>query len=135
MASTFGYILILGSVIIFLASVILWLVAENRWSKRKRILLGVLAIFISLPVTILFTFAFTRLDDQSYYAASVRRLLDESVAALAAKEPDYLDRLKAFRDNQMLTYESRGNLLENVREFQNQGKALRQKTEKTEPGA
>ncbi len=133
MINTFGYILDLGTVTILIALVALGLVAENRWSKRKRIILGLLAILIALPVTIIFTFAFTQLDDQSYFATSVRRLLDESIAALEAKDPDFLDRLKAFRENQMLICESRGNLLENVREFQDQGKSLRRKTEKTEP--
>ena len=120
-----GYTLVLAALAGFIALLALWLVAENRWSKRSRIILGSLTILTTIPVTALVAVAVTQLDDQSYYAASVRTLLDETVAALESGEPDLLQRLKTFREKQMLTYESRSNLLENARAFRDDGEALR----------
>jgi len=133
MINTFGQILVFGTVAAFIALLVLWLVAENRWSKRIRITLGLLTLLSAMPVTALFAVAITQLDDQSYFAASVHTLLDETIEALEAGEPGFLDRLKAFREKQRLTYETRGNLLENARAFTDAGESLRTKTEKTEP--
>ena len=130
-----GYSLVCSTLAGFIAIFALWLVAENRWSKRSRITFGILAMLTSIPVTALVAVAVAQLDDQSYYAASVRTLLDETVLALESGEPGFLHRLKTFREKQMLTYESRGSLLENVRAFRDDGEALRNKTEKTEPVA
>ena len=132
-----GYALVFGTLAGFIALLALWLVAENRWSKRLRITLGLLAILTAIPVTALVAVAVTQLDDQSYYAASVRTLLDETVVALESGEPGFLHRLKTFREKQMLTYESRSNLLENARAFRDDGQALRSTTEKSlkEPNA
>ena len=121
-----------GTLAAFITLLTLWLVAENRWSKRVRITLGLLALVSALPVTALFSVGITQLDDQSYFAASVQTLLDESVEALEAGEPGFLNRLKTFRENQMLRYESRGDLLENARAFRDEGEDLRGKIEKTE---
>ena len=130
-----GYALVFGTLAGFISLLALWLVAENRWSKRLRITLGLLAILTAIPVTALVAVAVTQLDDQSYYAASVQTLLDETVVALESGEPGFLHRLKTFREKQMLTYESRSNLLENARAFRDDGQALRNKTEKTGPVA
>lgn len=127
-----GYTLVFGTLAAFITLLTLWLVAENRWSKRVRITLGLLALVSALPVTALFSVGITQLDDQSYFAASVQTLLDESVEALEAGEPGFLNRLKTFRENQMLRYESRGDLLENARAFRDEGEDLRAKIEKTE---
>ena len=80
-----GYSLVFGTLAGFTALLALWLVAENRWSKRSRITLGLLAILTAIPVTALVAVAVTQLDDQSYYAASVRTLLDETVVALGVR--------------------------------------------------
>ena len=69
-----GYTLVLAALAGFIALLALWLVAENRWSKRSRIILGSLTILTTIPVTALVAVAVTQLDDQSYYAASVRTL-------------------------------------------------------------
>ncbi len=132
-----GYTLVVASLAGFIAFLALWLVAENRWSKRWRITLGLLAILTAMPVTALATVAIIQLDDQSYYAASVRTLLDETVVALESGEPGFLHRLKTFREKQVLTYESRNNLLENSRAFRDDGQVLRNNTQKTlkEPNA
>lgn len=126
-----GYALVFGTLAGFIALLALWLVAENRWSKRLRITLGLLAILTAIPVTALVAVAVTQLDDQSYYATSVQTLLDETVVALESGEPGFLHRLKTFREKQVLTYESRSNLLENARAFMDDGQALRNKTVKT----
>ena len=97
--------------------------------------MGLLTILIPIPVTALVAVTGTQLDDQSYYAASVQTLLDETVVALESGEPGFLNRIKTFRERQMLTYESRANLLENARAFRDDGEALRNKMEKTEPVA
>ena len=103
-----------------------WIAAENRGSKRKRIALGLLAIFISVPVASTLSVTLTQLDDQSYYAAAVRILLDESLAALEAQEPGFAARLRDFRKSQRLTYETRDDLLEIARRFHDEGVRLRE---------
>ena len=130
-----AYGLVFGTLVGFIVILSLWLVAENRWSKRWRITLGLSAILTAIPVTALATVVVSQLDDQSYYAASVQTLLDETVVALESGEPGFLDRIKTFRERQMLTYESRGNLLENARAFRDDGEALRNKMEKAGPVA
>ena len=84
-----------------------------------------------MPVTALVAVTGTQLDDQSYYAASVQTLLDETIVALEAGEPGFLHRLKTFREKQVLTYESRCDLLENARAFRDDGQAMRNKMETT----
>ena len=123
--NTFGYVLVFGTVTAFIALLAVWIIAENRWSKRVRITLGVLVMLSAIPVPALFAVAITQLDDQSYFAASVRIILDESIAALEAGEPGFLQRLKVFREHQPLRYELRGNLFENAHKFQEEGEALR----------
>lgn len=113
-------------VVSFGGLVAFWIAAENRGSKPKRIALGLLTIFISLPVVSVLSVALTQLDDQSYYAAAVRILLDESLAALEAEEPGFAARLRDFRTSQRLTYETRGDLLENARRFRDEGVRLRE---------
>jgi hypothetical protein len=70
-------------------------------------------------------YLFTSLDDNSYCAASVATLLDETIAALESGEPAFVDRLKRFRESQRLSYENRFHLLENSRQFQANGEAIR----------
>ena len=130
-----AYGLLFGTLGGFIAILSLWLVAENRWSKRLRIALGLSAILTAIPVTAMAAVAVTQLDDQSYYAASVQTLLDETVVALESGEPGFLNRIKTFRERQMLTYESRANLLENTRAFRDDGEALRKRMEETVPVA
>lgn len=113
-------------VVSFGGLVAFWIAAENRGSKRKRIALGLLTIFISLPVGVVISVALTQLDDQSYYAVAVRILLDESLAALEAQEPGFAARLRDFRTSQRLSYETRGDLLENARRFHDEGVRLRE---------
>ena len=69
--------------------------------------------------------AITQLDDQSYYSASVQTLLDETIESLESGDPTLLPRLKEFSDSQSLTYESRADLLENLRQLREVGKRER----------
>lgn len=118
-------LILLPAIVIYIGLIVLWLVAENRGSKRVRITLGIVVMFLSLPLPVLVSIAITQLDDNSYYAASVGTLLDETIQALESEEDEFLARLKTFRSNQALTYENRGDLLENVRAFQYEGEKLR----------
>ena len=113
-------------VVSFGGLVAFWIAAENRGSKRKRIALGLLTLFVAVPVASTLSVALTQLDDQSYYAVAVRILLDESLAALEAQEPGFAARLRDFRTSQRLSYESRGDLLENARRFRDEGVRLRE---------
>lgn len=76
-------------------------------------------------MTIAVSVGITQLYDQSYYAASMRTMLDEIADALAQGEAAFGERFETFRKSQRLTYESRNNLLENVRRFRDEGKAIR----------
>ena len=118
-------LMLFGLSAIFVCIVILWLRAEKAGSLRKRILTGLLLVVLILPVTIAVSVGITQLDDQSYYAASMRTMLDEIADALAQGEPAFGERFETFRKSQRLTYESRDNLLENVRRFRDEGKAIR----------
>lgn len=111
--------------VLFVCAAILWYRAERNGSLQKRVLTGFLALVFSLTLTVLFAVSITQLDDQSYYAASVRTLLDETLEAFEAGEPGFGERLKAFRESQRLTYETRANLLENARRFAEEGSAIR----------
>ncbi|MEK9986025.1 MAG: hypothetical protein VW879_14905 [Opitutae bacterium] len=122
-----GYSLVVGIIVVFFGLLFLWLVAENCWTKRSRITLGLLTLIISILITLVVTVTVTRLDDQSYYAAAVQTLLDETIVAIESGDSDYLQRLNTFRDVQDLTYESRSDLLENIRAFRDEGKILRSK--------
>lgn len=86
-----------------------------------------------LPVTIAVSVGITQLYDQSYYAASMRTMLDEIADALSEGEPAFWERFETFRKSQRLTYESRDNLLENVRRFRDEGKAIRATRSATQP--
>lgn len=86
-----------------------------------------------LPMIIAVSVGITQLYDQSYYAASMRTMLDEIADALSEGEPAFGERFETFRKSQRLTYESRDNLLENVRRFRDEGKAIRATRSATQP--
>ena len=128
--------LLLASPAISLALLVVWIVAERANAPvKRRIGLGVAMLVTALPLAVAFAVGITQLDDQSYFAASVRTILDESIDAIEAEEQGFLQRIKAFRDEQMLNYETRGNLLENAREFRDNGRRIREEKQKTEPPA
>ena len=118
-------ILLPAIVVVYIGLIALWLRAEQKWPKRARMTLGIVVLILSLPLPILLTIAITQLDSNSYYAASVRTLLDETIEALESGEEGFLSRLKDFRKSQELTYESRSDLLDNARAFRDEGNRIR----------
>ena len=122
-------ILVISAVVLYIALLTLWLVAEHKRSKPTRIALGLAVLVFALPLPLLLVAGIVQLDDNSFYAASMRTVLCETTEALEFEEEGFLDRLKAFRESQRLTYESRSDLLENVRAFHQEGKRIRAEME------
>jgi len=128
--NTLALILLLGSPLAALTVIAVWVGAERRnASLRRRLGLGLAAMALTLPCAMAFASGLTQLDDNSYYAASVRALLDETADAVEAGEPGFADRLRDFRAHVRLSYESRDNLLQKARAFRADGERLR-----TRPG-
>lgn len=106
----------MASPVISLALLVTWVIAERRNATlRRRIGLGVAMLVTALPLAVAVAVAITQLDDNSYYAASIRTILDETTSALEAGEPGFVDRLKEFRSKQRLCYETRDDLLDKSR--------------------
>lgn len=72
-------------------------------------------------------YVYTTLDNQSYYASAIEILINETTTSLEHNDPSFKNRLLAFKVTQSLTYENKGNLLENLREFKKNGDILRKK--------
>jgi hypothetical protein len=124
--NTLVLFLLLGSPLAALALIAAWVVAERRNAPlRRRMGLGLAALAMTLPCAMAFAIALTQLDDNSYYAASVRALLDETVDAVEAGEPGFAARLREFRARVRLSYETRDDLLEKARAFRADGESLR----------
>ena len=125
--------LLLAAPVISLVLLVAWVVAERRNAPlRRRIGLGVAMLVTAIPLAAAFAVAITQLDDNSYYAASIRTILDETTSALEAGEPGFLDRLKEFRSKQRLCYEMRDDLLEKSRAFKADGE-MKRKSDRTTP--
>ena len=110
---------------VYIGLVVLWLVAEQRWSRRIRITLGIVVLVFSLPLPVALTWITTQIDDNVYYGSSIGIVLDETIEALESGEKGFPDRLKDFRRSLHITYESPGNLLEKARVFRDEGKRIR----------
>ena len=126
MLSGFGIELLVALVVILIGLLCLWLIAEFKCSIRWRILCALPFFVVTLLMACILSVAITQLDDQSYYSASVQTLLDETIESLESGDPTLLPRLKEFSDSQSLTYESRADLLENLRKLREDGKRERQ---------
>ena len=113
------------TLVLYVTLLALWLRSEITRNTRQRIGLGLAAILLAIPASALITTAITQLDDNSYYAATIRELLDETIEAIENNETNYANRLKEFKDEQSLTYEERGGLLENTRSFRQEGREKR----------
>ena len=72
-----------------------------------------------MVITSFVTVVFTKLDDQSYYAAAVKILIDESIDSLE-KDSTLLSGNSFERSSIWL------DLLENLRQFRAQGEAVRE---------
>ena len=129
MLSGFG----IGLLVALVGFLCLWLIAEFKCSIRWRILCALPFFVVTLLMACILSVAITQLDDQSYYSASVQTLLDETIESLESGDPTLLPRLKEFSDSQSLTYESRADLLENLRQLREDGKRERKAMPLSDP--
>lgn len=113
-------------IVVCLAIVAVVLLAVRRSLYSARVGLALLALLLSHGLVGVAVFVFKELDDNSYFAAATRTLLTETVTAMEQHEPNYLGRLKEFVATQRLSYETRGDLLENARAFAARGEILRE---------
>jgi len=126
MLTFFGGMIILVVIFTLVFGTLLIVYATQEWSKVFQGLCVIITLVLVMVITSLVTVVFTKLDDQSYYAAAVQILIDESIDSLEKGDSTLLSRLQQFREVQHLTYESRSDLLENLRQFRAQGEAVRE---------
>ena len=126
MLTFFGGMIILVVIFTLVFGTLLIVYATQEWSKVFQGLCVIITLVLVMVITSLVTVVFTKLDDQSYYAAAVQILIDESIDSLEKGDSTLLSRLQQFREVQPLTYESRSDLLENLRQFRAQGEAVRE---------
>ena len=125
MISNSGNVMILLLVVVFLASLVLWCMTAIYGSTKWRLLGGVPILVVAISASSLISVAVTQLNDQSYYAASMTILIEETIESLESQDSSLLERLRNFSEQQPITYESRANLLENLRVFRSDGDASR----------
>ncbi|MGC6446388.1 MAG: hypothetical protein ACON5D_18280 [Rubripirellula sp.] len=126
MLTFFGGMIILVVIFPLVFGTLFIVYATQEWSKGFQGLSVIITLTLVMVITSFVTVVFTKLDDQSYYAAAVQILIDESIDSLEKGDSTFLSRLQQFREVQHLTYESRSDLLENLRQFRAQGEAVRE---------
>lgn len=126
MLTFFGGMIILVVIFTLVFGTLFIVYATQEWSKGFQGLCVIITLALVMVITSFVTVVFTKLDDQSYYAAAVKILIDESIDSLEKGDSTFLSRLQQFREVQHLTYESRSDLLENLRQFRAQGEAVRE---------
>ena len=126
MLTFFGGMIILVVIFTLVFGTLFIVHATREWSKVYQGLCVIITLVLVMVITSFVTVVFTKLDDQSYYAAAVQILIDESIDSLEKGDSTLLSRLQQFREVQHLTYESRSDLLENLRQFRAQGEAARE---------
>lgn len=125
MISDSGNTILLLLVVVFLASLVLWCMTAVYGSTKWRLMGGVPILVVAISTSSLISTAVTQLNDQSYYAASITILIDETIESLESQDSSFLDRLRKFSEQQPITYESRADLLQNLRKFRSDGDATR----------
>jgi cell division protein FtsX len=125
MISDSGNTILLLLVVVFLASLVLWCMTAVYGSTKWRLMGGVPILVAAISTSSLISTAVTQLNDQSYYAASITILIDETIESLESQDSSFLDRLRKFSEQQPITYESRADLLQNLRKFRSDGDATR----------
>ena len=125
MISHSGNTILLLLVVVFLASLVLWCMTAVYGSTKWRLMGGVPILVVAISTSSLISTAVTQLNDQSYYAASITILIDETIESLESQDSSFLDRLRKFSEQQPITYESRADLLQNLRKFRSDGDATR----------
>lgn len=126
MISDSGNTILLLLVVVFLASLVLWCMTAVYGATKWRLMGGVPILVVAISTSSLITAAVTQLNDQSYYAASITILIDETIESLESQDSSFLDRLRKFSEQQPITYESRADLLQNLRTFHSEGDAIRE---------
>jgi len=126
MLTFFGGMIILVVIFTLVFGTLFIVYATQEGSKVFQGLCVIITLLLVVVITSFVTVVFTKLDDQSYYAAAVQILIDESIDSLEKGDSTLLSRLQQFREVQHLTYESRSDLLENLRQFRAQGEAVRE---------
>lgn len=126
MLTFFGGMIILVVIFPLVFGTLFIVYATQEWSKGFQGLSVIITLTLVMVITSFVTVVFTKLEDQSYYAAAVQILIDESIDSLEKGDSTFLSRLQQFREVQHLTYESRSDLLENLRQFRAQGEAVRE---------
>ncbi|MGC6441325.1 MAG: hypothetical protein ACON4H_01590 [Rubripirellula sp.] len=125
MISDSGNTILLLLVVVFLASLVLWCMTAVYGATKWRLMGGVPILVVAISTSSLISAAVTQLNDQSYYAASITILIDETIESLESQDSSFLDRLRKFSEQQPITYESRADLLQNLRTFRSEGDATR----------
>ena len=126
MLTFFGGMIILVVIFTLVFGTLFIVYATQEGSKVFQGLCVIITLLLVVVITSFVTVVFTKLDDRSYYAAAVQILIDESIDSLEKGDSTLLSRLQQFREVQHLTYESRSDLLDNLRQFRAQGEAVRE---------
>jgi hypothetical protein len=78
-------ILLMSSPLLSVALLVRWIRTERHNEPTNlRINLGISALIAGIPLAVIYGFAFTQIDDNSYYATAIDTILDETTSALEA---------------------------------------------------
>ena len=112
----------------YLLCLILWIVAECRWSVRVRLSLGIVALLAAIPVTAILALALTDFRNNRYFSEAIKTIVSESVSAMEARDPSLLPRLKKLDST------IQGGMYENKQDLLGKADAFRADGEKTRHG-
>ena len=104
-------------IFIIMVSSVLYFALSSKYAKKTRVIAITFALLISHSLVGVYTYAVHDIDCNSYYNATISVLLDTTIAALEAEDPSFLNELKEFQSEQSLSYETRGNILQNTEDF------------------
>lgn len=117
----------------YLACLVLWIVAELRWSRGVRLSLGLISLLIAVPVATFLTFALTDMRNNRYFSHAIKIVVSESLDSLRSGDATLLSRLEkldATIEGPM--YENNQNLLEKADAFRTEGERIRSEQEEVE---
>ena len=84
MLTFFGGLIILVVIFTLVFGTLFIVYATQEWSKLVQGLCVIITLLLVMVITSFVTVVFTKLDDQSYYAAAVQILIDESIDSLCS---------------------------------------------------
>ena len=112
--------------ICYLTCLVLWVVAELRWSRGARLSLGLISIVITVPVTAFLTFVLTDMRNNRYFSHAIKIVVSESLDSLRSGDTAFFSRLETFDATiQGPMYENNQNLLEKADAFRTEGETIR----------